>query len=76
MKPLSLLPSGSFLPPRFLPRHLLPPDTLRYSSLSLLLLSDTDTYSGIKYGVEIDLPAATILNIFGLRAQVRFSLTF
>lgn len=29
-------------------------------------------HSGIQYGVEIDLPAATILNIFGLRAQVRF----
>ncbi|THH08580.1 hypothetical protein EW145_g2614 [Phellinidium pouzarii] len=26
-----------------------------------------------RYGVEIDLPAATILNVFGLRAQVRFT---
>lgn len=26
----------------------------------------------VQYGVEIDLPAATILSLFGLRAQVRY----
>ena len=26
----------------------------------------------VQYGVEIDVPAATILSLFGLRAQVRF----
>ena len=29
--------------------------------------------SSLQYGVELDVPAATILSVFGLRAQVRYS---
>jgi len=28
--------------------------------------------SSLQYGVELDVPAATILSVFGLRAQVRY----
>jgi hypothetical protein len=35
---------------------------------------NADTHVPTKYGVELDVPAATILSVFGLRAQVRHPL--
>lgn len=35
----------------------------------LFLVKHADSV-GFKYGVELDVPAATILSIFGLRAEV------
>ena len=47
-----------------------------FTKLDDRFVSCSFLFFNIQYGVELDLPAATILSMFGLRAQVISSLFF